>query len=507
MVLNGVVEVANSEATDSSTSNEDHMFVGSKTKKLLNDDKISSATVCEGFAKRPPYLRRRVVSSGDQLQNPKKRPSLKDAFAESAEDGAWRSRSMPGAFPMCLREDQFDPREEHRLIAGHRADTGPQPGVLAPSQPTDQSQARQVRGSSNQVTLGSKLDSSDTGDRRSPERFQTLRNDEWPTVIRDSEMNSSEASDFSSSEPLDTPLLPIFNPESTTAPSHRSLRFQAYHQEAISARVVAHSIFAVMKNQLKGKADLGEGRIYSLYMPDHPGFIKIGRTTQAIMKRRDQIQRCVEFKLHSANDDDHCPIPNHGRVENLIHAELRNYRRCFTCAVCKQKPKLEERKGEKPREKRHDCDGLKIHGEWFEIDQAKAFKVIGRWKDWISMAPYCDGALRPREQLRINYYASNARRMKRMETMAGEDWRWDEFMTFPEWRYWCSWTRHEFFRERLETSSRSRFDSLCKHWQSNVLFCLGFFGAEVFRSVFPSGLAFAFCYSVVISFMGVLYTA
>ena len=233
------------------------------------------------------------------------------------------------------------------------------------------------------------------------------------------------------------------------------------------------------------------------------------------MKRRDQIQRCVEVKLISANGDDHCPIPNHGRVEKLIHAELRNYRRCFPCAVCKQKPKLEEPKGENPGKKKHDCDGLKMHGEWFEIDQAKAFKVVGRWREWISMGPYCAGALRPREQLRINYYTSNARRMERMETVAGEDWRWDEFMTFPEWRYWCSWMRHEFFRERLEASSPSRFDSLCEHWQSNVCFCLGaflissllFVGAEVFPSVFPSGLALVLRYSVISGVMGVLYAA
>lgn len=567
MVLNGVGEVANGEATDSSWSNDDHMFVGSKTKELLNNDKISSATVSEGLAKRPPYSRRRVVSSGDQPENSGKGPNLKNSSlssipkasrgppakpsakaentmsppqhsspshgrtssdcspmsrpikhrqvqwkgqsidasenrsAEPAEDGARRSMSIPGALPTCLREDQFDPSEEDRLIAGHRADTGPQPGVLPPSQPTDQSQARQVHGSSNKVTLGSKLDSSDTVDRRSPEPFQTLCNDERPTVIRDPEMDTSEASDFSSSESLHTPPL---------------VRFQNYHQEAISARVVAHEIFPLMKNKSKGKVDLDVGRIYTLRMADHPGFIKIGRTTQAIMKRRNQIQRCVEFELFSANDNDHCPVSNHRRVETLIHAELRNYRRCFPCVVCKQKSKLEGRKEEtQPRKNGHECDGLNMHGEWFEIDQAKALKVVERWKEWISKDPYCGGALKPIWQWRIDYYASNARRMERMETVDGEDWRWDEFMAFTELEYWCSCTWHGFIRERLEASSCSRFDSLCKHWKSNVLFCLVVFllpclffvGAEIFPSVFPSGLPLALCYSVVVSVMAVLYAA
>lgn len=586
IVLNGVGEVFNGEGTDPSSSNGDLVFVGSKSKKRLNDDNISSTKVCDGSAKRPLYPRRRVVSSGDQPNTPRKRPNLmedssssflktfrrstalyvpsataetstappqhsrlphgralsdflpislpirhhqvpwkgqsidalEDRGADPAGYRSGRSKSIPGEFPMYVREDDVEAREEDRLITGHRADAGPQPDALSPAQPIGRPQVRHHSASSNKFILDYETESSDTDYSRSLEPFQTPRNDEMPAVDQDPETESSGNDDSSSSETLRTPPkdpLPTFNLGPTTSPSRRSLRFQNYHQEVVSARVVTHSTFVVMKKQLKGKWDLGEGRIYTLCMPDHPGYIKIGRTTQTIMKRRDQIQRCIEFKLISANDDDHCPIPNHGRVENLIHAELRNYRRCFPCAVCKQKSKLEELKGEKSKNKRHDCDGLKMHGEWFKIDQAKALQVVGRWREWISTGPYRDGALRPREQLRINYYANNTHRMGRMETVTGEDWRWDEFMAFPELRYWYSWTRHEFFRERLEASNRSRFDSLCKHWQSNVLFFLGVFllsglffvGAEIFPSLFSSSLAFAFSYSVVFGVVGVFYAA
>lgn len=577
LVLNGVGEASSSEGTDPLRSNGDLMFVGSKTNERLNGDNVSSATVYDGSAKRPPYSRRRVVSSGDQPNTPRKRPNLTksssssipkpfrrstalyvpsatgevsfpplqnsrpphgralsdclpmshpighyqvprkghsiDALgnrtADAAEYGSWRSQSIPGAFPIYVMEDEVEARKEDRIIASLKADAGPKSQVLPP-RPTRQPRLR--------VILDSELESSDADDGRSLEPFQTPCNDALPTVNLEPETGSSETDDTSSSEILYTPPkkpLVAFCLESTTCPSRPSLSFQKYHSEITSARVVAHSTFAVMKNQLKGKWDLGEGRIYTLCMPDHPGYIKIGRTTQTITKRQDQIQRCIEYKLISANDDDHCPVPNHGRIENLIHAELRNYRRCFPCAICKQRSKLEEFKGGKPRKNSHDCDGLKMHGEWFEIDKVKALEVVARWREWISMGPYCDGALRPREQLRINYYANDTRRMDKMETVDGEDWRWDEFMAFPEWRYWYSWIRHEFFRERLEVSSRSRFDSLCKHWQSNVLFGLGifllsglfFFGAEIFSSVFSSTLALAFGYSVVFGAMGVLYAA
>ena len=442
--------------------------------------------------------------------------TLENRSADAAENRSWRSKSIPGEFPIHVREDEVEASEEDRLVVGNRADAGRQSDALPPAQPIDRPRVRRHNGSSKKVILESGFQSGDTDDGRSLEPFQIPRNDGMPMVDQEPETDSSESFDYSSSEPLHTPPKESssrFNLE-VKSPSHPSLRFQNYYQESKSARGVAHSTFAVMEKQLKSKWDLGEGRVHALSMKDHPGYIKIGRTTQAIMKRLDQIQRCMVFKLTSANDDDHCPIPNHGRVEKLIHAELRNYRRCFPCAVCKPRHK-KQIQGKKSRTVGHSCDGLKAHGEWFEIDQAKALEVLGRWRKWISMGPYSDGSLRPREQSRINYYANNPRRMGTMETVTGNDWRWDEFMIDPGWRYWYSWIRDEFFRERLEASNRSRFDSLCKYWQSNLLFCLGVFllsalffvGAETFPWVFSSSLARALSYSLISGVMGVSYAA
>lgn len=577
-VLNGLGETFNCEGSDASPSNGDLTFIGSKIKKRPNNGNISVAPIYDVSVKRPLYPTRRVVSSGDHPNTPRKRPNLledssssfpksfqrspplyvpsataetstappqdlrlphgralsdclpmsrlsrhhqvprkgqsidmlENRSADPAEHRSWRGQSIPGAFPTHAREGEVEASEEDRLVVNNRADAARQSYALPPAQPIDRSQVRRHNGSSKKIIVESGFQSSDTDDSRSLEPFQIPRNDGMPTVNQEPETDSSESIDYSSLKPSHTPPK---DPSSTlnrelTSSSHSSLRFSNYHQESLSARVVAHSTFAVMKNQLKGKRDPEEGRIYALYTKDYPWYIKIGRTTQPIMKRRDQIQRCIELKLTSANDDDHCPVPNHGRVENLIHAELRNYRRYFPCAACKQKNR-EQIQRKKPMTVGHDCDGLKTHGEWFEIDQAKAFEVVGRWREWISMGPYSDGSLRPREQFRINYYANNPRRMEKMETVTGDDWRWDEFMTFPGWRYWYAWIRDEFFRERLEASNRSRYDSLCKYWQSNMLFCLGtfllsglfFVGAEIFPSAFSSSLALAFGYSLV----GVLY--
>lgn len=169
------------------------------------------------------------------------------------------------------------------------------------------------------------------------------------------------------------------------------LNFFPFHPKPERILETTYEVFRVMKRPLSDKKDLDEGYVYTLRMVERPGYLKIGRTTVDIEKRRKQINSCIKYQLEAANDADLCSVSNHTRVETLVHKELRNYRRAFPCG-CKKKAKNRK------------CDGLNMHGEWFFIDEAKAFEAIERWRKWMSTDPYCDGSLRNSEQLRIAFY-------------------------------------------------------------------------------------------------------
>jgi len=259
--------------------------------------------------------------------------------------------------------------------------------------------------------------------------------------------------------------------------------FNPYHTECISITRVTHKVFETMQTVLSEKKKSDDGYIYTLRMAERPGFVKIGRTRNAIDNRKKQIKRCIIYNLETINDDDFCPVENHTRVEKLIGDELRNYRRSFPCA-CKQK--------------RHDgdaSDGMTSHGEWFEIDEAKAIEVVTRWRKWMSTGPYRDGSLKQREKLRINIYHKDADRMNAMVTEKDNDWRWHVFMRDTPWQLRKLWLYEILFGERYERSTCSPWDSLWKHWKSNVLFGLVFFLLSCFLSVLSDVLFLSFAFA------------
>ncbi|KAK3169755.1 hypothetical protein OEA41_009139 [Lepraria neglecta] len=229
-----------------------------------------------------------------------------------------------------------------------------------------------------------------------------------------------------------------------------------------SAKVIAHSIFNVMQKPLSDKKELDKGRIYTLRMLSHPGYVKIGRTENTILKRKKQIDACFPYGLEIINEDDHCKTPNHTRIEALVHAELQNYRRYFKCP-CKRKH----------RGKLHDCegnDGMTQHGEWFEIDEDKACEVVSRWRKWMSLDPYSDGNLRPTEQARVDRYSEDPKLMNDMtvkDEKGKEHWNWDKYMDSPQWSLHSLWIYKTLFGPRFDKSNCSRWDSLWKHWKSN----------------------------------------
>ena len=269
-----------------------------------------------------------------------------------------------------------------------------------------------------------------------------------------------------------------------------------------------YSVFDLMKKPIL-KENSDEGRIYIARVKNYPGIVKIGRTTKPIQTRLRQIQRCIKHKLELVDDDKaHSPISNHGRVETLIHQELRTYRRYFLCP-CKKRARQDDDKLQV-----HKCTTK--HDEWFEISDAKACEVVTRWKSWMSSGPYSDGKLRSKELLRISAFGNDAalvtsmvgapaqswhRRVfmvlirlcrakdlqdrKILKNSHGIYWNWDFFfrlsgiyLDFLEYHDWI------FGQRPTYKSNCSRWESLCKHWDSNLLFSLLISAVYIIGSLF-----------------------
>ncbi|KAL2036503.1 hypothetical protein N7G274_010769 [Stereocaulon virgatum] len=303
--------------------------------------------------------------------------------------------------------------------------------------------------------------------------------------------------------------------------------FQPIKLNQRSIRVVTDHVFKEMKKPLADKKDLEKGHVYTLRLVGRPGFVKIGHTKNTIEHRTEQIQRCFTYELEPIADDDRCEIQYRSKVERLVHTELMKYRRTFPCN-CPQKT----------RGRKQGCDSsdsLTTHSEWFEIEEAKACEVVKRWRDWMRTDPYCNTNLRPTEEARIEHYAPNAELMAAMTVQVEKDknireggrhvanevledtdtWRWDEFMAFPRWKLHMLLLYKELFEARVSRSTCSRWDSLCKYWQSNVLLIATFslIPFMLFRisRLLPfasaSGLVLVLANSVMLGVCAVLYAA
>ena len=265
--------------------------------------------------------------------------------------------------------------------------------------------------------------------------------------------------------PMGIQTPPAIEPSSRNPDS--GLHCHKFHKTALSIEKVAHKVFDVMRENLRKESDCGY--IYVLSISDRPGLVKIGRTKNPIDKRAMTIKKCYSFELIAANDDDFCIVPNHTKVEKLVHAELRNRRRKVSCTRYCKKP--------------HDVavesngNGTTQHGEWFEIDVMTAYAVVERWRKWMRSSPYNrNGRLRRLEELRITIYRSDPAKMKLLGSCNGGDsWQWDKFMAQSRIHLWFLDVRNWVFEERIKRSTCSRWDSWWEHWRANMLFVFLFY--------------------------------
>ena len=117
------------------------------------------------------------------------------------------------------------------------------------------------------------------------------------------------------------------------------------------------------------KKDHAEGFVYIFWDKQHFGMVKIGYTNNLSRRLREWDNSCKHKHLYHPNDGIQVNMEHVYRVEQLVHTELKEFRR------------------------RRPCDGCgRMHKEWFEVEEAHAAKVVRKWREWILQEPYVEDA-------------------------------------------------------------------------------------------------------------------
>ena len=151
--------------------------------------------------------------------------------------------------------------------------------------------------------------------------------------------------------------------------------FQSYSDKSVEDLQVSQDLLHYIGRKRKAAKSkkIENGYIYAFVIPTVPGFVKIGMTKEPPQKRiNNQSARC-KLVYQLIYDHQGKSFPHFAIVEKLIAKDLQNYRRKFTCSNCKRP---------------HAEKGTE-HGEWYEIDEEAALRVIEKWRQWIvKYAPY-----------------------------------------------------------------------------------------------------------------------
>ena len=133
------------------------------------------------------------------------------------------------------------------------------------------------------------------------------------------------------------------------------------------------SVFSALHNKATsplGKKDTEDGFIYLFWDMQHFGKVKIGYTKDLTKRLKQWNRQCNRDHLYHPNDGFQIEMKHVHRVEELIHTELKEFRRQRRCEGCGR-----------------------MHEEWFEVPEAHAVKVASKWRDWILQKPYVQDAV------------------------------------------------------------------------------------------------------------------
>ncbi|KAH7024726.1 T5orf172 domain-containing protein [Microdochium trichocladiopsis] len=115
----------------------------------------------------------------------------------------------------------------------------------------------------------------------------------------------------------------------------------------------------------KGLRDFSSGRIYIYSRDEDPGFVKIGWTSFSVQSRLEEWASCgyTPRLVYSSRE-----ILFAQRAETLVHYELTpEWRAERVCQGCRRS-----------------------HREWFEVDQARAIRVVKDWEDIMTLEKVYD---------------------------------------------------------------------------------------------------------------------
>ncbi|KAF1953036.1 DUF1766-domain-containing protein [Byssothecium circinans] len=109
------------------------------------------------------------------------------------------------------------------------------------------------------------------------------------------------------------------------------------------------------------------GFIYVLRHYSNPDYRKIGYSNNVKRRRKQWDSDCGRHHAQDSLPEDGYVL-HAGRVEKIIHAELKDVRMRAQCDRCKAR-----------------------HCEWFKVTEEDLREVFEKWKRWINQRPYTEG--------------------------------------------------------------------------------------------------------------------
>ncbi|USP82291.1 hypothetical protein yc1106_09565 [Curvularia clavata] len=161
------------------------------------------------------------------------------------------------------------------------------------------------------------------------------------------------------------PLRPAPNASKSNGQISSFADFTPFQLKKTKGIPVSDALIMEIKKPL-GASETKSGFIYMFWDKRYFGKVKIGRTNDIKRRLKEWNKKCGKTHSYLSQDDRSCvEMPHVGRVERLIHTELKE---------CREKRK---------------CEGCEtLHQEWFGENEVHAVKVVRKWQEWMMQRPY-----------------------------------------------------------------------------------------------------------------------